>query len=58
MGTRMCGYVGAVDKEKTSYLYYKRTIDCLSNLHNPDQISTGGGAIFTEKMGPEGQFFH
>jgi len=36
MGTKMCGNVGAVDKEKTSL-----HVDCLSKLHDLDQISRG-----------------
>ena len=67
MGTRMCGNVGAVDKEKTFLTCIKGTRDCLSNLHNPDQISRGGpflpkkwvlGDHFsTENFGPGDQNF-
>ena len=41
MGTRMCGTVGAVDKEKTS-LYVLNAPLTVSNLHDPDQMSMGG----------------
>jgi len=62
MRTRMCGTVGAVNKEKTSL-----HVDCLSNLHNPDQISRGGqflpkkwvlgDHLTTENFGPGDQNF-
>ena len=62
MGTRMCGNVGAVDKEKTSL-----HVDCLSKLHDPGQISRGrpflpkkwvlGDHFSTENFGPGDQNF-
>ena len=64
MGTRMCGNVGAVDKEKTS-LHVLNVPE--TDLHNPDQISRGGpflpkkwvlGDHFsTENFGPGDQNF-
>ena len=62
MGTKMCGNVGAVDKEKTSL-----HVDCLSKLHDLDQISRGGPLLpkkwvpgdhfSTENFGLEDQNF-
>ena len=56
MGTRMCGNVGAVDKEKTSFhvLNVRETAFpiCITGPNFQ------GRTIFTEKMSPGGPYFH
>ena len=63
MGLRMCGNVGAVDKEKTSL----HLLNVPQTVHNPDQISRGGPFLLkkwvlgdhfsTENFGPGAQNF-